>query len=297
MFSISAFNTWSKLMSVIVIGDPMIDVWARLKTSPRKNPEANAPIWLPLDTEVCPGGALNVVASIHGGLFAPTQGLTEKAIRTLEQYASLTHVPTPRANGLDLIYKTRLIVDGEQRARLDADVAYESERLSPFLRAELKSAHAVVLVDYNKGTITSQLVYDIIAATSAPVFIDAKPKLHRALLLNQGRLRNAIVRANSAEATELGFSSASEWRWAADVRAAIITHGAEGAEYSADASHEYVRASTPSHVTSIVGAGDVFTAVFINTFLSNNQHVGRAVEAAVRVATQAVASSCTTLRA
>jgi D-beta-D-heptose 7-phosphate kinase/D-beta-D-heptose 1-phosphate adenosyltransferase len=165
--------------------------------------------------------------------------------------------------GIDVTYlhgktstKTRLIdLKSKQHiVRIDNDVM--SDPLI-FDTSIPKIYDAIVISDYNKGTISYELVEKIIADFSGTVFIDTKKT-------DLKRFEGAIVKINSLE-NSLAKTLPTEL---------IVTMGRYGAQYK---DNQYTAPET--EVFDVCGAGDTFLAALVVEFLKT-----RSIEKAIELA-------------
>lgn len=121
---------------------------------------------------------------------------------------------------------------------------------------------AVVISDYNKGTVSYDLIQDIIKEVNAPVFIDTKkPLLHKC--------EGAIVKINSIEWTNIETTCSNT----------IVTYGAQGVMFEAN-----VYNAIPTEVADVTGAGDTFLAALVYDYL-HTKDIPSAIEFAIAAST------------
>jgi D-beta-D-heptose 7-phosphate kinase/D-beta-D-heptose 1-phosphate adenosyltransferase len=137
--------------------------------------------------------------------------------------------------------------------RIDNDVASEPLVIDPILDLY----DAVVISDYNKGTISYEMVETLIADFLCPVFIDTKKT-------DLKRFEGAIVKINSLE-NSLAKTLPTEL---------IVTMGRYGARYK---DQQYSAPHT--EVFDVCGAGDTFLAALVLEFLKT-QNMEKAIEVA-----------------
>jgi bifunctional ADP-heptose synthase (sugar kinase/adenylyltransferase) len=155
-------------VKVLVAGDFMVDkyVWGSVN---RISPEAPVPVLVVDREEYRPGGAGNVAANIGklGGISIALGlcGNDQAAIHLL----SALDERAVRADGIvqtdkrPTTLKCRVVAHGQQLVRLDTEATTgpeQSELRALISRAEhlITEAGAVVLQDYNKGTLTKELI-------------------------------------------------------------------------------------------------------------------------------------------
>ena len=143
--------------------------------------------------------------------------------------------------------KTRLIDNRshQQVVRLDQDVI--SDPL--YFDVELPIKYdAIVISDYNKGTINYEMVRDLRNEVDVPIFIDTK----KHLLHN---FEGCIVKINSTEFNRLETTCTD----------LIVTHGGDGATYQSE-----VYPADRVEVRDVCGAGDSFLAALVYMYLLTN---------------------------
>lgn len=126
---------------------------------------------------------------------------------------------------------------------------------------------AVVISDYDKGTITYELVEEILQSFPGPVFIDTKKT-------DLARFKRAIVKINSQE-----YAAAKTFVPAGDL---IVTMGKHGAMWD---QRKY--AAPTIAVTDVCGAGDTFLAALVVEYL-NTHSLDSAIAYAIKAATVTV---------
>jgi bifunctional ADP-heptose synthase (sugar kinase/adenylyltransferase) len=297
-------------MKIQVLGDPMLDVWTELAAA-RPNPEQPAtPIVRHTRTVVYLGGALNVAQAlatiqreddrrVGDVTFVPTFRFeASEHVRLLPLTRNFILDPTLQASPYNhlsrtrLTRKRRLLIDGKLICRQDEDVhPAVTADVTPRLTAGL-----LVLTDYAKGSLfpPSQVQAILNRGNMATILLDTKPGLASFLrTAGTGRLGNAILKCNRAEATKAGIDTAASWQRETRARMTIITAGAGGAQYSINGIN---RSYVPSLFTyyesfppNVCGAGDIFTAALAAGFARHGmEDVDDLIEYAVDHATRAV---------
>jgi D-beta-D-heptose 7-phosphate kinase/D-beta-D-heptose 1-phosphate adenosyltransferase len=119
---------------------------------------------------------------------------------------------------------------------------------------------AVVVSDYNKGTVSYELIEELIAL-SIPIFIDTKKS-------DLERFQGAWVKINELEYNKI----------TSECSGLIVTRGAKGA----DVIHHSISCPAPRvEVTDVTGAGDTFLAALVVEYLNTNS-IAKAVNFAVK---------------
>jgi len=158
--------------------------------------------------------------------------------------------------------KTRLIDQRSKQhiVRVDADA--ESEPAVIFNEI-FEEYDAVVVSDYNKGTVTYEVLEQIQQNFDGPVFVDTKKT-------DLARLDGFIVKINALEYSRV-ISRCMDL---------IVTQGGNGAVYYSDGvEHHYP--GQVVEVSDVTGAGDTFLAALAYQYLVTNR-IKPSIEFAIR---------------
>jgi D-beta-D-heptose 7-phosphate kinase/D-beta-D-heptose 1-phosphate adenosyltransferase len=226
-----------KKFKVLVIGDTCLDIY-RYGTVDRLSPEAPVPIFQVSHEEQRHGMAANVRAN-------------------LERLGCAVGIITGNTS-----VKTRLIDQRSKQhiVRIDSDA--ESEPAVIFNEI-FEEYDAVVVSDYNKGTVTYEVLEQIRTNFSGPVFVDTKKT-------DLARLDGLVVKINAFEYSRI-VSSCTDL---------IVTQGGDGAVYYLDdTEHRYPGQAV--EVSDVTGAGDTFLAALTYQYLVTNR-MKSAIEFAIR---------------
>jgi bifunctional ADP-heptose synthase (sugar kinase/adenylyltransferase) len=204
-----------KPFQILLIGDSCIDEY-QYGTVDRISPEAPVPIFKFLRSEEKQGMVYNVRNNLEN-LGCHVTLLTRDPSR-----------------------KTRLIDSrtGHHITRIDRDVLATPIDIINFSPSQYD---AIVISDYNKGTVTYELVEDLIKTFDCPIYIDTKKK-------DLKRFEGAIVKINSLEKS-LAISFPTDL---------IVTLGKAGAMYK-----DTTFPAPSIEVTDVCGAGDTFLAAVV----------------------------------
>ena len=223
-----------KQFKILLIGDNCTDVY-QYGTIDRLSPEAPIPIFVPTHAEERAGMAGNVANNLEA----------------LGCHVNYLHGETST--------KTRLIDSRskQQIVRIDNDI----QSIPITFETDIPDVYdAIVVSDYNKGTVSYELIEELIAL-SIPIFIDTKKT-------NLERFQGAWVKINELEYSKI----------TSECTGLIVTRGARGAS----ALHHDVDVPAPVvEVTDVTGAGDTFIAALTYQYLSTRD-LTQAIEFAVR---------------
>jgi bifunctional ADP-heptose synthase (sugar kinase/adenylyltransferase) len=200
------------------------------------SPEAPVPIFVPQKEETRKGMAANVE-------------------KNLENLGCLVTLLTMKSST-----KTRFIdlKSGQHIMRLDQDLVSEPI----ILETDIPIIYdAVVISDYNKGSVTYELIQQVNNTFRGPVFIDTKK-------CDLARMGRAIVKINSIE-NSLATTLCDNL---------IVTLGKQGCVFK----NKHYSAPVVE-VADVCGAGDTFLAALVYSFL-NTKSIETAIEFANRAA-------------
>lgn len=222
-----------KSFKILLIGDDCVDVY-QLGTVDRISPEAPVMVFCPDEKYSLPGMAGNVKANLEN----------------LGCDVDYLHGNTS--------IKTRLVdsKSGNQLMRIDQDnrsIPLELETAIPDIY------DAVVISDYDKGTVTYELVEEIRSTFTGPIFIDTKKT-------DLKRFEGCTVKVNDLEYSKL-------ISYCTDL---VVTHGKNGASYLG-----YNIPAVPVEVNDVVGAGDTFLSAMTYQYLKI-KNMNSALEFAVK---------------
>ena len=176
-----------KSRRVAVVGDVMLDRYL-IGDTHRLSPEAPVPVVTIRENRSALGGAANVGANVAAiGASCRLVGAIgddghATAIRAELAANRMDDRHLVRISGRPTTAKTRVLARGQQVVRIDEEVespleGQDQERLISAAVAALADADAVVLEDYNKGTLTEALIQAVMAAAhrrGLPVVVDPK---------------------------------------------------------------------------------------------------------------------------
>ena len=215
----------TKKFNILLIGDACEDTYTYGYVN-RISPEAPVPVFEPHYTIHHDGMAGNV----------------RKNLEALGCDVNFLHGAVSKKNRL-IDQRTK-----QQLLRLDKDAISEPVT---FETAIPPIYDAIVISDYNKGTVSYELIEELAKEVDVPIFVDTKKT-------DLARLSGCYVKINALEksrATSLP-----------KIDHLIVTHGAHGAVWD-----DWVfPAETAGDVTDVCGAGDTFLAALAYQFLVTN---------------------------
>jgi D-beta-D-heptose 7-phosphate kinase/D-beta-D-heptose 1-phosphate adenosyltransferase len=232
-----------KKFKVLLIGDACTDVY-QYGSVTRISPEAPVPVFVPTYDIVRDGMASNVF----------------KNLEALDCDVNYLFGETST--------KTRLIDarSKQQIVRIDNDVTSDPITID----SELPNVYdAIVISDYDKGTVSYELVEDLRSRFSGPIFIDTKKT-------DLARLEGCFIKIN-----ELEYSRATSFPTGVP-SGLIVTLGDRGATYN-----EEIFPSKEVEVADVTGAGDTFLAALAYWYL-NTTDLKQAIQFAIQASSVTV---------
>ena len=211
---------------ILLVGDVCLDIYW-FGVVDRISPEAPVPVFQYKYTEQHAGMAGNVSLNLE------TMGC--EVVQICKDTGTKTRL-------IDLRSK-------QQITRIDNETA-----VTPLTFADLGTIDydAIVVSDYNKGSITYELIEQIIQ-TGLPVFVDTKKT-------DLKRFEGAWVKINELEYSKI----------TSECKGLIVTRGARGASVI----HHSIECPAPEvEVADVTGAGDTFLAAFAYQYLGTTNLV------------------------
>ena len=205
---------------ILLLGDYCVDIY-QFGTIDRLSPEAPVPVFKPTYIEQRDGMAGNVCNNLE---------------------ALGCEVNFLRGNAGK---KTRLI---DQRSRQHVVRIDQDQPAFPIkFHSAIPLCDAVVISDYGKGSVSYELIEQILKQVKCPVFVDTK-------LTDLARLQGAWVKINEPEYAKVK----------SECSGLIVTRGSRGAEV---VHHGIFDLAPRVEVVDVTGAGDTFLAALTYKFL------------------------------
>lgn len=271
---------------MLVAGDVMLDRYI-VGNVQRISPEAPVPVVSAVRDCAFLGGAGHVAASVSAlnsdaslfGLIGldPDGEEVKKLLVTHAVRDSLLS-----STLLNTVAKTRLLSTcGHHIARVDRDGDRQQRsalalELSDHILARIACSDAVILSDYNKGTLAEELLTRIIRECRSHgtlCVIDPKREsfaAYRGANIITPNLREAETAIGRAIVGDEGAASAAhELRDALCLDAVLITRGKQGMTLATGAQTLHLRA-TAYNVAEVAGAGDTVAAVLTTALASGS---------------------------
>jgi len=223
-----------KQFRILLIGDNCKDIY-QYGTIDRLSPEAPVPVFVPTYTEERDGMA--------GNVFNNLEALGCNVNYLFGETSVKTRIIDARSK--------------QQIVRIDNDVMSTPITFDAIIS---DTYDAIVVSDYNKGSVSYELIEELIAL-SIPTFIDTKKT-------DLERFQGAWVKINELEYSKI----------TSECTGLIVTRGARGAS----AIHHDIEVTAPRvEVTDVTGAGDTFLAALTVEYLKTTD-IAKAVQFAVQ---------------
>ncbi|MES2125260.1 MAG: PfkB family carbohydrate kinase [Gemmatimonadota bacterium] len=260
---------------VIVVGDVMLDRYLS-GDADRVSPEAPVPVVTVEEESDVPGGAANVaanvsaigaIAELHGVIGTDTEG---EAL--VDELAALGIATTGLlvVSGRPTTCKTRIVARGQQVVRIDREVTNplaqrDRDALLAAVSTALIDADALVIEDYDKGTLDPEMARALIAAATAraiPVIVDPKQRNFFAyegatvFKPNRRELESAFAAHFGGEDSDLEVA-----RTRLGVENLLLTLGADGMALISPGQPLRRTPSIAREVFDVSGAGDTVSAL------------------------------------
>jgi D-beta-D-heptose 7-phosphate kinase/D-beta-D-heptose 1-phosphate adenosyltransferase len=281
-------------LKVLVVGDLMLDRYI-LGEVDRISPEAPVPVLRHAQRYSRAGGAANVAMNLAGlGCKASLAGFwgDDAERRELQAQLDRAHVDSSAVitTALPTISKTRIIGRQQQLLRLDIESrehpsAADMQRLIVNAENLAATVHAVVLSDYAKGALSTELCERVIRAArraNVPVLVDPKTtdfsKYSGATTVCPNLQELSAATGLPAHEADALLRAAEELRVEHDFRFLTVTMSEKGIRVVAEGEsfHSPARAR---EVFDVSGAGDTVIAT-----LAAGLAGGLAVRSAVELA-------------
>jgi len=218
----------TKQFKILLIGDDCNDIYTYGHVK-RISPEAPVPIFEPVYTIHHDGMAGNVRKNLEA------LGCAVDFLRDKDRVSE----------------KNRLIDERTKQQLLRVDRDVEGKPIT-FETAIPPVYDAIVISDYNKGTVTYKLIEELVQEVNVPIFVDTKKT-------DLARLTGCYVKINALEKSRATSLPDSEHL--------IVTHGSDGAEWNG----WVFPAEIAGDVVDVCGAGDTFLAALAYKFLETNK--------------------------
>jgi len=267
-----------KKKKVLVIGDLILDryIWGRVN---RISPEAPVPVVEVTEEIFHLGGASNVANNIvslggHATIVGVAGGDDRggEILRKMLEQRGIKHDGVYWSRRPTTV-KTRVIAHSQQIVRFDREDRNRVEgkvlkNLLNYLRYELQQHDAVIISDYRKGTISSELVRGVVKlAKPADIFVAVDPKVgHFHCYKHVSLITPNISEASQASGIEIRDEDSLLNAGKTLLRkilcnAVLITRGEQG--MSLFRKDKVVHIPTVAkNVYDVTGAGDTVIATF-----------------------------------
>lgn len=283
-------------LKILVIGDIMIDKYVFVDTT-RNASEARIPVWDFADEQYRLGGAANVANNLQtlGGddVEVFLAGIVDVKTRVFIQTCGIN---VDLCAGSETMFKTRFVKNSDEIIlRYDNMKSFDACDHEFFMELlkhySYEPFDAVVVSDYDKGTITPEVMKIVNSFGVKPVIVDSK---RRDLTMFQG---NSVLKINEHEYSIQ--SSSSIYPYVEGLfDYVVVTLGEDGAdlrqcEMTKSNQKRYVvhRENFPTkkaHAKDVTGCGDTHTAALCFSLLKNGGDIRMAIRFANACASRVV---------
>ncbi|MEO0246681.1 MAG: bifunctional ADP-heptose synthase [candidate division WOR-3 bacterium] len=262
-----------KELKGVVIGDLMLDIYSFGRVD-RISPEAPVPVIKIEREEYRAGGAANVASNLKAlGAEVSLVGIIgeDENGRILLDLLKSKGIDTSNLlikKRTRTIVKNRFISKGQQLLRVDhEDGAHptrtQKDSIIDIVSKLSQKVNFIIIEDYNKGLLSSNLYREIIKNSKAPIFIDPKFEYYSAM-------KNAfLIKPNFDEfrrATRLHnirgniFKHLESFRKRLNAKNLVVTKGEDGMFITSDTVAYHIP-SLHRNVYDVTGAGDMVISI------------------------------------
>lgn len=289
---------------ILVLGDLMMDRYLWGKVS-RISPEAPVPIINIEDEEIRFGGAGNVANNLIGlGAVPVLTGVvgnddSGKVFRSILQEKQLNDQGLIVDEARPTTMKTRIIGNDQHIARVDQEKtspisANIQSKIFSFVKGMITEIEAIIIQDYNKGVVVSDLIHDVIklanqhgkAVTADPKF-DNFWELKGVTVFKPNKKETEEALAIRLQTDEDLVRAGKKLIERLQAQAVLITRGKEGmALFEKGLPHKFLP-TRARKVADVSGAGDTVIATLTFALAA-----GAGMEEAVTLANYAAGLVC-----
>jgi len=262
---------------VLVLGDVMLDefVWGKVA---RISPEAPVPVVEVENQSFHLGGAGNVAANVRslGGAAVLAGVIGEDAagerVRSALAAAGVEPMLLASPDGRPTTVKTRIVAHHQQVVRADRERSDEIARdlataLCEGVRRILRSCHAVVVSDYQKGVVTADLMRRLLPLARRhrlPVLVDPKvrhfARYRRVSLVTPNQLEAEQATDQTIRTADDLLAAGRRLLSMLGCRAVLITRGEHGMSLFERGRRAVHIPTAAREVYDVTGAGDTVIA-------------------------------------
>lgn len=270
--------------SVLVVGDIMLDRYWFGDVS-RISPEAPVPVVKINQTNERPGGAGNVALNLAKlGVQVTLLGVTgqDKESDFLRKQLTSVNIRTDliSLNDVPTITKLRILSRNQQLLRLDFEekfLSFDKEVLIRNFQKHIQSVDAVILSDYNKGTlICSQDLIQAAKKANIPIIIDPKgmdfKKYRGANFITPNLKEFEAVMGPCSNEKEL-LQKSREFLKTYDIETLLLTRGENGMTLISQHEEEFHLPAHAREVFDVTGAGDTVIAVLSAAIAAGSNNI------------------------
>jgi len=275
-------------MNILIIGDVMIDVNHICQVN-RNAPEAKIPIYDVIDTQYKLGGAGNVVKNLHhlkmNVEIITILGNDWSGLKIKQIFDNLSiknkcifdenRISTQK---IRLFYNEQIVNRHDIETITPISIEIETQIYS-YIFHKIDNVNAIIISDYNKGIMTSDLCQKIIKlANTKSIYTFIDPKIY-----DYKKYENCFLfKPNLLEAQQItGISYNNEniqaifQKLKSQINAShiIITANKNGMYVNNEKNHVYTKNVSSIDVVDVTGAGDIALCVIVYIWLKEHDFV------------------------
>ncbi len=266
-------------INVLVIGDIIVDhfIWG---TVSRISPEAPVPVVNVTSENLLLGGSSNVLNNLYSlGARAAICGVIGRDYMGEHLLSLLSELDSPLTGVIETTdrpttQKTRIIAQSQQVVRFDRENTRALGRetlgkLRSFIDAELDKFDVVIVSDYSKGVINSELMDHLRArlarsAKRIPMIVDPKPGhpeyFKKAAIITPNNHEAELMSGCKIDDQESLRRAAATLLEILECEAVLITRGEKGMALQERNKELFTIPTVAKEVYDVTGAGDTVIA-------------------------------------
>ena len=263
-------TSWHKI-KVVVLGDLMLDHYIHGHVS-RISPEAPVPVLKHQREQEVLGGAANVGCNLVGlGAKAAVLGVAgdDAAANRLKDLAQQRNIELDIVTDISrpTTAKLRVVAGQQQVVRIDREESRElsidiRNQLLTKLKVHLEESSALILSDYGKGVISTQIAQsaiEVATAMNVPILVDPKgmsfEKYRGATFITPNSGEFAAICGDENDDISLTTRKAQTLTGELGLQGLIVTLGARGILWATNSEHGH-QPALAKEVFDVSGAGD-----------------------------------------
>lgn len=257
----------------------MLDIFL-YGSSKRLSPEAPVPIVLVDRQTLVLGGSANVAVNLRGiGCSCVLCGMTGNDINLQRIQALLTEKQIESRIGISsdcpTIVKNRVIADDQHVVRFDIEKHFSDENtvFSKIASVDRSSIDGIIISDYNKGTVTENVIDLMKTQFNCKIFLDPKPN-HKNWYKDLFCITPNVNEAEQMSKYRSPRDIALDIKESLNLNCLVLTMSEKGVIFVDPENRIYeipayhLKVNERHHKIDVTGAGDTFISVFAASVVS-----------------------------